>query len=170
MSFPFCHWTSSDDNIRTLKDIISCSKLPKSSPTSLKLGVKHEPLLQIETEKIIPDELHLLLRVTDILLRNIIFHAVELDNATRVHMHKHKKKESATFLSKLELCVNDCGIKFKVWQQTNESGQETGKYEFTSLRGHEKKKLLTMLPSKFGQFLGSDYCKVANLWKVHMYM
>ncbi|KAL5516106.1 hypothetical protein EMCRGX_G001377 [Ephydatia muelleri] len=41
--------------------------------------VKYPPLLPIELDHVVPDELHLLLRVIDVLLKNIINQAVESD-------------------------------------------------------------------------------------------
>ena len=41
--------------------------------------MKYPPLLPIELDHVVPDELHLLLRVIDVLLKNIINQAVESD-------------------------------------------------------------------------------------------
>lgn len=155
MTVPLCDWTVNES--RSLEEIIAGAKLPKSSSPSARLGVKDSPLLLIPTSKIIPDELHILLRITDVLTRNVILHAVEQDIQARQSDH---------FLSTLEACVHECGITFKVWQKKDGSG----KYEFTSLRGGDKKKLLSLLPDKFNRFLGDDYSKVAKLWKVHVYI
>ena len=38
-----------------------------------------EPMLNIELDHVIPDELHLLLRVTDVLINNIITSAISYD-------------------------------------------------------------------------------------------
>ena len=40
---------------------------------------KQPPLLEIETDHIIPDELHLLLRITDVLTDNLITTAITHD-------------------------------------------------------------------------------------------
>lgn len=149
MSKPLCHWTEKEEHIRSLNDIISCSK--QSS-----LGVVNTPLMLIEVDHIIPDELHLMLRVTDVLTRNVILHAVELDIAAK------RQHQTVHYLSTLVSCVQECGITFKVW-----TDDKSGSYEFTSLRGNDKKKLLRMLPTKFHQFLGTDHNEVATLWKVH---
>ena len=39
----------------------------------------HEPMLNIKLDRVIPDELHLLLTVTDVLINNIITSAVSYD-------------------------------------------------------------------------------------------
>ena len=40
---------------------------------------QHEPLLDIELDHVVPDELHLLLRITDVLINNIITSAIRYD-------------------------------------------------------------------------------------------
>ena len=39
----------------------------------------HKPMLDIELDYVIPDELHLLLRITDVLINNLITSAVSYD-------------------------------------------------------------------------------------------
>ena len=39
---------------------------------SKKFGSKHTPLMQIEPGRIVPDELHLFLRICDVLLQNLL--------------------------------------------------------------------------------------------------
>ena len=62
-----------------------------SSPHPKKhLGSKHTPILQMEPANIIIDELHLLLRIDDVLLRNVILQADNLDRrsaSTELHPH-----------------------------------------------------------------------------------
>ena len=47
--------------------------------TRIQAGRLNDPLLKIPLENVIPDELHLLLRVTDILTRNLIYAAGTYD-------------------------------------------------------------------------------------------
>ena len=126
MSIPLVDWNA--DNIRSLKETIACSQLPKSTSVSARLGVKHKPLILLKTDHIIPDELHLFLRIPDILIRNLILHAVEEDLVARHH------QQPDTSLSTMLECVKECGITFHVWQNNAKD-----KYEFTSLRGNDKK-------------------------------
>ena len=87
-------------------------------------GQKHKPLLNIPFGSVIIDELHLLLRVTDVWERNVALEVVECDAA-----------EGVTSLSKgphlksfLEV-VKCLGITFTVWES-----RKVGKnVEFTSL-------------------------------------
>ena len=74
------------------------------------LGSKHVPILEMEPSKIIIDELHLLLRIGDILLRNVILHADSLDQ--RAAMIQHQPAQS--HIRKLETLVRSCGISFSI--------------------------------------------------------
>lgn len=76
-----------DLNYRTLSSIVDCSK-PSSNakPKSVdeRLGLKHHPLILIEPDDdVVIDILHLMLRVTDILERNIMIACVHQDRLTR---------------------------------------------------------------------------------------
>ena len=51
-----------------------------NKPCQKHLGSIHPPLLNIELTKVIVDELHLLLRVTDLLIRNLISLAASRDH------------------------------------------------------------------------------------------
>ena len=44
--------------------------------------------------------------------------------------------------------INDLGITFLVWEKTNADGKGSGSYDWTSLMGSDKKKLLHLLPSQ----------------------
>ena len=57
---------------RPLEYLNRCASLIPSRLAKERLGSKNPPLLKVEPDHIIPNELHLLLRVTDVLLRNII--------------------------------------------------------------------------------------------------
>ena len=62
---------------RTNKDITNDS-------TSYTFGVKNEPLVKIEPDHVVPDELHLLLRICDKLLTNLIDDAKSVDDKNEV--------------------------------------------------------------------------------------
>ena len=44
--------------------------------------------------------------------------------------------------------IKSCGVSFAVWKNNNEDGKVLGLYDFTSLMGDDKKKLLKLLPDK----------------------
>ncbi len=52
---------------RTLETLKKCSQLPLSKPVDERLGSKFPPLLEIDIDHIVVDELHLLLRVMEVL-------------------------------------------------------------------------------------------------------
>jgi len=57
-------------------------------------------------------------------------------------------------------CMQACGVSLKLWQSKS-------KWEWTSLMGTDKKKLLQKLPSKFIFFLREDEVEVTKkLWEV----
>ena len=77
MLLSFNRWdTSIDESVyndptkmgRTLASVGACANKPSNAPASDRLGVKNQPLLDIEPSQIIPDELHLLLRIGDVLV------------------------------------------------------------------------------------------------------
>lgn len=75
------------------------------------LGSKHPPLLELEPSSYVLDELHLLLRVSDILIRNLIHLADQLDQ-------RQKQRDGAhgNHMQTLQTLVNSCGVQFKVTQ------------------------------------------------------
>ena len=78
------------------------------------MGCKHPPLLQFEVCDIIIDELHLMLRITDVLLRNLVWAMVQLDITNRT---------DEVNISKLVLAIKLCGISFKVWKDKDGTGR-----------------------------------------------
>jgi hypothetical protein len=71
------HWNfyHSSDLFRSYEEI--CFLAGQSKNT---FGVKHKPLLKVNIDHFIADELHLMLRITDILLRNVILDCKDKDD------------------------------------------------------------------------------------------
>ena len=127
------------------------------------VGCIHDPLLNIPITHVIPDELHLLLRITDKLLQNVIDEALERD-AGEV-FEKPRGQPKGIFLNRLVKTINGLGISFSIWNKRNADGSESQVKEFTSLLGTQKKKLLNELPSKLNDFLYPDTCAtVKKIW------
>ena len=128
-------------------------------------GCKHPPLLELELHKIVADELHLLLRITDVLLRNLIL---------QVDMEQHKCRERrlpvTCTMQQLEDAVRSCGVCFKIWQLREPTGKPIpGRYDFTAVPGGHKLKVLRGLPSKLHEVLPGGVeltLKINALWKV----
>ena len=119
----------------------------------MKFGVKNQPLLNIEIDHFIPDELHLMLRIMDVLLRNVINDAKSKDDYGKVH-NQHTDN-----LSLLLKNIKSCGVTFNTWTS------KTGELEWTSLTGNDMKKVMTHLPEKLLFCLHeTTQPMVTNLW------
>ena len=94
----------STDQIRSISEIKSCAKHSKAI-----YGVKNAPLLDIEPDRYVPDELHLLMRVMDVLLRNVIFDAKSKDDFGKI------TGQSTDNVSLLVKAIQSCGVCFKTW-------------------------------------------------------
>ena len=73
---------------------------------------KYHPLLDIEPENIIPDELHLLLRITDVMTENLII-------AARLHDKRQQrgcKLLDRAMSKQLIESIKSCGVGFKIWE------------------------------------------------------
>ena len=130
-------------------------------------GCIAQPLLNVALDHV-PDELHLLLRVTDVLLTNLLDDAMERDE-----IEDHLKKrgmEKGVHLKAVVNIINNCGITFNVWEKQD---SPVGKVvmNWTSLMGDEKKKLLDVLPNKLAESINGihDDTKdtVVQLWEVN---
>ena len=103
------------------------------------MGRLNDPLLHINLDNWIPDELHLMLRITDVLTRNLI-------TAAACDDHKHGRCSqdilSGPMVKKLLDEINSCGVSFSIQDSDKEA------FSFTSLVGGDKMKLLKKLPSK----------------------
>ena len=113
------------------RDIKTCAFLSKSQSAAKRLGVKHPPLIDIPLNHVIVDELHLFLRITDVLLRNVIQHVIEEDLKTT----RKADLLSGHHLTMLVKCIRKCGISFCVWCKLEGEGS---KVDWTSLMGPDK--------------------------------
>ena len=118
-------------------------------------GSIHLPLLHFPIDHIIPDELHLQLRITDHLIENLIHAAVNHDRPSQPlqgEMAKNLIKE-----------IKSCGMNFNATKAVS-------LYEFTSLTGTDRKKLIKKLPTKILRCQPARYAsKVKLLWEVCSY-
>lgn len=135
---------------------------------SRKFGFVETPLIRIPFDPIVLDELHLLLRITDVLLANLIGDAMEWDDKS--DFLKKKGEAKGVHLHKLVQTINSCGVTFTIWEKKDGDGHGSGKMDWTSLMGAEKKKLLKLLPLKLEattEAIQPDSLRtVIQLWKV----
>ena len=113
------------------------------------------PLLDLEPDHVIPDELHLMLRVMDVLIQGL------MDTVLAYDRHQHKlsrirrsfKPPDGPMLNNLVMSIRKCGVYFCLYPQ------EDGTMEWPSLLGPDKIKLLKKLPTEFGN------CQLAEIAK-----
>ena len=125
------------------------------------------PLLNIELDHVIPDELHLMLRITDVLIEAAINTVLAYDH------HQHQIQQSGrrrtifnplhgAMLQNLLTAINSCGVQFRIWKEKNGT-----KLDWTSLMGPDKLKLLKRLPDKLNTCHPEEMIlDVQTLWKV----
>ena len=125
---------------------------------------KFEPLLNIDLDHVVLDELHLLLHVVDVLIENLVMDVLEWDK--RDDLNTKRGVERGVHLEKLKVRIRSCGVSFDIWKKRDADGKGAGKYDFTSLLGTDKKKLLKELPSKLSEAVQPDTSEtVATVWQ-----
>ena len=127
--------------VRTLEEIREMSTTSKDNYCCDK-----QPLLNIPLDHIVVDELHLMLRITDILVENLVNECLDWDHED--DLDKKRGEAKGAHLKNLIQVIRSCGVSFDVWEQKNSDGKASGKYDWTSLLGTDKKILLSDLPSK----------------------
>ena len=147
---------------RTLNEMQELASKCYSS-CSKHLGCIKVPLISIPLNRILLDELHLLLRIGDVLLRNLILYFDSVDHRNMAH-----RGERTYSLQKLEDAIRSCGVSFHIWQNKEPSGKPIpGSYDFTALSGKDKLLVLKKLPVKMDSLLPEELAPpVARLWNV----
>ena len=141
MSKPECFYTDQEfDSVRSIEEM-------QSLYLTNSFGCKHLPLINLPLENVIVDELHMLLRITDRLLENLIQDVRDLDCKEKLGAVAKSIDSSNSHLNKLVQAIRACGVSFNVWETKDANGKGTGRIEFSSLVGDEKK-LLKFLPEK----------------------
>ena len=136
------------------------TKKRKFEPTEE--GVIQPRLINIDVNHVIPDELHLLLRVTDRLIENLIIGDMAYDH--NVNNVPISKQLDGPLVNKLIKEIRGCGVSFSIYISSK------NKREFTSLTGNDRKLLLKFLPTKFKNCQPSRYYeKVESLWRVSIF-
>ena len=92
--------------------------------------------LSIDLDHVVPDELHLILRLMDVLIANLISYAVELDiRATR------KQTDLLQGATKVQASIQSYGVSFQIWKKKDNPEE----LDWTSLGGAQKRKVLSLL-------------------------
>ena len=140
--------TKDEDFYRTGKMMKSISDMKAySQKKKLNYGSLHPPLLDIDIDHVIIDELHLMMRIVDVLIRNLIENAVNLDQQENIG----STQKSSRHLTAIVKAIQSCGVSFSVWENTTKDGKGDSflkSLEWTSLTGSDMKKLLSDLSTK----------------------
>jgi hypothetical protein len=104
MSYNVHHYCSSELK-RTLEEI---HKLAKQSKAKQNYCCINPPLLNIELDHVVLDELHLLLRIMDVLLNNLVKDALSWDE--RDNWGKKKCEQKDTHLQHLVSTIKSCSL------------------------------------------------------------
>ncbi|XP_028410515.1 uncharacterized protein LOC114533214 isoform X1 [Dendronephthya gigantea] len=146
-------------NTRTLS-----SNRTMACKSSSNYGCIRKPLLSIPIQNVRIDELHLLLRITDILERNIINDAIERD--VEENLNRAPSDRENKHLQNVVEAINNCGVSFSVWKKKNADGTDSGMHDWTSMVGNEKKKVLAKLPAQFPNILEPNHCDtITEIWQ-----
>ena len=158
MQFDLNHYNT-EPMQRTLQKIIRMAGTKKDN-----YCCEHAPLLFIDLDHVILDELHLMLRVTDVLINNLLEDVLEWDK--KDDLGKKKSGKRGLHMEKFINTVRSCGISFDVWEKQNADGKGSGMYDYTSLLGNDKKKLMKELPDKLEGIIHPDTSQtVIAIWK-----
>ena len=93
---------------------------------------------------------------------------MELDD--KDDFFKKRGEPKGVHLAALIKLINSCGVTFAIWEKRDEAGKATGKKDWTSLMGDEKKKLLQNFPTKLESCVDVTHPDTLpttiKLWKV----
>ena len=151
---------ATDFEQRTIQGLLETDRklLKTAKLVNIRMGRINNPLLKIPLENVIPDELHLLLRVMDVLIRNLI-HAAGTYDAK--NSRRGNDILDGVMVKKLLECIRGCGVSFTIYDSTKKA------FDFTSLVDGDKIKLLTKLPAKLKDCQPVEFADtVEQLWKV----
>ena len=111
-------------------------------------GMKNEPLIKINPENVLICGLHLGLRITDFLLRNLInFTKDKIEEQEMENIINSANKNNTDWEKKIKNLFSECGLKFSINKQRIKN-EETLKYVYTNLNMKERKKLMNNITEK----------------------
>ena len=150
------------DKAKTLSSMKELSRFSSQTCNRHK-GCIHPPLVNTDPNSIVLDELHLMLRIGNVLIRNLILFAHSQDHYSQEHL-----REKTHHIQELERAISSCGVSFHIWQKRESTGKPiSGRYDWTALTGTHKLKVLQRLPEKMHTILPEGVCgKIVHLWNV----
>ena len=93
------------------RSLVSLKESHRFSQPEKHLGSKYMPLLNLEPSKFVLDELHILLRIADVLMRNLIHIADHLGQKEQL-----RQGTTGHHMSTLQELIRSCGVAFTISQ------------------------------------------------------
>ena len=146
--------TDTEQGARTVQNIKAAAKLPKRSVT--KYNCSHPPLFDIPMHKVIIDNLHLFLRISDLLINLLIADIRRLDGIEKVTSSDLGRYRNLTKYVEL---LSECKIPFHFYVC-----KDTKKLKWCDLNGPEKHRLLGKIdfPQRFPSIPNIE--KIQFIW------
>ena len=121
-------------------------------------------MVDIEPKDIVPYELHLFLRITDVIFTTLFLELMKLDHASKIH------KDGRTDCLQIAVRNIRClGISFNVWM--SEGSKTRSGLEMTTINRNDRLKVLKSMPAIFDDLLPSTTAvPLAKLWMVSVHI
>ena len=97
------------------------NELSQNKKAKEKYCCEHKPLMNIELEHVILDELHLLLRVLDVLIENLIRDALQWHQ--KDNFNKKRGDQKNKHLNDLQKTIKSCGFLLKSGKRKMQMGR-----------------------------------------------
>ena len=98
MSMPYTKWTQANKRtINEIKDMVTSGTKPN-------YGCIKMPLTTLDLDHVIPDELHMLLRITDVLIQNLI-NAATSDDRNKSGIPQSRVYIMQMFYIHVHICI-----------------------------------------------------------------
>lgn len=144
---------------RTISEIQELASLRKKKGNQ-KYGCINQPLFPtIQIDHVIPDILHLFLRISDTLINLLIMELRRMDGIEKIKIKEFNKSNASFLHTYVEFLNQNCKISFHMYLQ-----KDTSQLKWRDLTGPEKLKLFKKLkiPEIFPTFPQSN--KVQEIW------
>lgn len=123
-------------------------------------SVRYPPLLMIEPSRVVPDIMHMGMRIVDRLVENLILEMQDKDSSIKVCNTSAKEDHVA----KLIAIIHDCGVSIHLFSSNDSKHQGRS---FSSLTGTDVDVLLEKLPGRLRDVLHHDTAEdVVLLWNI----
>ena len=128
--------------VRTIEGITACSKKKKSDPS--KFNCVESPVFpSIPVSKVIPDTLHLCLRICDQMVSHLFAYLLKLDNLSKCTV-TDRKLDNSQHVKRFQTFISE-KVKILDWKYYIKDG----KIEYRSFRGPEHRRILQNIDLDF---------------------